>query len=150
MRYGIIHSAKLITLATSASAIANRNTTECRGNTLPIRMPPGIAPLVSQPEALVRCEQSVAAKILCTEIMKEDISGSMNTGSVIEPGCGRRFLYQCRDTVAQQAPPDRRPGSAVTQGFRFNSPSEACYVRTLVFFSVCVAVQAMQEGKVNG
>lgn len=64
--------------------------------------------LVSQPEALEECEQFVAAKTYCSRIISADSLNNVNTGSVIESGCGRNLSDHCRGTVARQTTADRR------------------------------------------
>ena len=100
-------------LVKSTSAAGDRNGFACRGDTISVCAPLGHRTLVSQPEALVWREQLVAAETHCAGAMDAGSLDGVDTGSVIESGCGRIFPYRCRGAVARQTTTDRRSGSAV-------------------------------------
>lgn len=74
----------------------------------------GIEPLFHDLKRwFVGCEQFVAAETHCAGVMDADSPDGVDTGLVIESGCGRSFSYRCRGAMARQTTTDRRSGGAV-------------------------------------
>ena len=73
----------------------------------------GIEPLFHNLKRLSGCEQFVAAETHCAGVMDADSLDSVDTGSIIESGCGRSLPYRCRGAMARQTTTDWRSGGAV-------------------------------------